>query len=100
MATLTVEQITGALSGVVEPELGKDIVALDLVEVLSLEESEGQWKTRLRIKSSSPAMHARQRMREAVEFAIEKLSSAQGLTISAEVEVVPLGSNERSLDTR
>ena len=75
MATLTVEQIIGALSGVIEPELGKDIVALDLVEVLSLENAEGQWKARLRIKSSSPAMHARQRMREAVEFAIEKLAA-------------------------
>ncbi|HCZ08983.1 MAG TPA: chromosome partitioning protein, partial [Flavobacteriales bacterium] len=100
MATLTVEQIIGALSGVIEPELGKDIVALDLVEVLSLENAEGQWKARLRIKSSSPAMHARQRMREAVEFAIEKLAASTGLTIAVEVEVVPLGSNERSLETR
>ena len=29
MATLTTEQIIDALSGVIEPELGKDIVALD-----------------------------------------------------------------------
>ena len=100
MATLTTEQIIDALSGVIEPELGKDIVTLELVEVLSLEASDGEWKTRLRIKSSSPAMHARQRMREAVEFAIEKQSTALGVAISAEVEVVPLGSNERSLDTR
>ena len=75
MSTLTVEHIIGALGGVIEPELGKDIVALDLAEVLSLEEAEGQWNARLRIKSSSPAMHARQRMREAVEFALEKLGS-------------------------
>ena len=62
----------------IEPELGKDIVTLELVEVLSLEASEGEWKTRLRIKSSSPAMHARQRMSEAVEFAIEKAHRAGG----------------------
>ena len=100
MVTLTTERILEALGGVVEPELGKDVVSLDLAEVLSVEGEEDTWKVRIRVKSSSPAMHARQRMREAVEFAMEKLSAQDGLSIAVDVEVVPLGSNERTLETR
>jgi ATP-binding protein involved in chromosome partitioning len=100
MAALTKADILEALSGVVEPELGKDIVTLDLVEVVSLEDQEGQWQARVRVKSSSPAMHARQRMREAVEFALEKLANKTSLAIAPEVEVVPLGTNERTVETR
>ena len=73
METLTREHLLEALSGVMEPDLGKDIITLNLVELLEMEEKEGGWRLRLRVKSSSPAMHARQRMREAVEFALEKL---------------------------
>ncbi|MCH1582600.1 MAG: Mrp/NBP35 family ATP-binding protein [Flavobacteriales bacterium] len=100
MATLTKADILEALSGVVEPELGKDIVTLDLAEVVSLEDRAGQWQARVRVKSSSPAMHARQRMREAVEFALEKLANKTALALSVEVEVVPIGTNERTVETR
>ena len=100
MGTLTTERILEALGGVVEPVLGKDLVSLDLVEVLSVEGEEDTWKVRIRVKSSSPAMHARQRMREAVEFAMEKLSAQDGQSIAVDVEDVPLGSNERTLETR
>ena len=97
---LTAQHILEALGGVVEPELGKDIVTLQWAEVLSLENSAGTWKVRVRVKSSSPAMHARQRMKEAVEFALEKLGTREGIDLLAEVEVVPVGSNERTLETR
>ncbi len=100
MGALTTDIILDALGGVVEPELGKDLVTLELAEVLSAEETEGGWAVKLRIKTSSPAMHARQRMREAVEFAMEKLGTRQGVEIACTVEVVPLGINERTVETR
>ena len=100
MGALTTDIILDALGGVVEPELGKDLVTLELAEVLSAEETEGGWAVKLRIKTSSHAMHARQRMREAVEFVMEKLGTRQGVEIACTVEVVPLGSNERTVETR
>ena len=76
METLTREHLLEA-SGVMEPDLGKDIIALNLVELLEMEEKEGD-EPAPSGKSSSPAMHARQRMREAVEFALEKLGTRSG----------------------
>ena len=39
MDTMTREHLTEALSGVMEPDLGKDLVALNLVEILMMEEN-------------------------------------------------------------
>ena len=100
MDTLTREHLIEALSGVMEPDLGKDLVALNLVEILEMEEKGEGWTLRLRVKSSSPAMHARQRMREAVEFALEKLGARTGVKIASTVEVVPLADEERTMETR
>ena len=41
METLTREHLLEALSGVMEPDLGKDIITLNLVELLEMEEKEG-----------------------------------------------------------
>lgn len=100
MEALTREHLLEALAGVMEPDLGRDIITLNLVELLDMAEVADGWNVRLRVKSSSPAMHARQRMREAVEFALEKLAAKLGIGIAAEVEVVPLAEDERTLDTR
>lgn len=100
METLTREHLLEALSGVMEPDLGKDIIALNLVELLAMEEKDGGWRLQLRVKCSSPAMHARQRMQEAVEFALEKLAGQRQTSIVAEVEVIALPEEERTLDTR
>ena len=100
METLTREHLLETLSGVMEPDLGKDIITLNLVDLLEMEEKETEWHLRLRVKSSSPAMHARQRMREAVEFALEKLATTLGTTIVPDVEVIALPDDERTLDTR
>ena len=100
MDTLTRAHLMEALSGVMEPDLGKDLVSLNLVEILLMEEKEECWALRLRVKSSSPAMHARQRMREAVEFALEKLGNRMGTKIATDVEVVPLAEDERTMETR
>ena len=71
MSTWTNEAILDALRGVVEPELGKDVVSLELVEVEGTSGDHGAGLT-LTVKSSNPAMHARKRMQEAVEFALER----------------------------
>jgi len=84
------------LRGVVEPELGKDIVSLELVEISGEAGDHGEGLT-IEVKSSNPAMHARKRMQEAVEFALER---AFGKPVECEVKVVPLKQEERTLETR
>ncbi len=96
MSKWTNEAILDALRGVVEPELGKDVVSLDLVEVEGTAADHGAGLT-LTVKSSNPAMHARKRMQEAVEFALER---AFGKPVSCDVKVLPLKQEERTLETR
>ena len=96
MSNWTNDAILDALRGVVEPELGKDVVSLDLVEVEGAAGDHGEGLT-LTVKSSNPAMHARKRMQEAVEFALER---AFGKPVACEVKVVPLKQEERTLETR
>lgn len=88
--------VLDALRGVVEPELGKDIVSLELVELEGEAGEHGEGLS-IRVKSSNPAMHARKRMKEAVEFALER---AFGAPVHCTVEVVPLKKEERTLETR
>ena len=85
MSNWTNDAILDALRGVVEPDLGKDVVSLDLVEVEGTAGDHGAGLT-LTVKSSNPAMHARKRMQEAVEFALER---AFGKPVSCDVKVIP-----------
>ena len=96
MSNWTNDAILDALRGVVEPELGKDVVSLDLVEVEGAAGDHGEGLT-LTVKSSNPAMHARKRMQEAVEFALER---AFGKPVACDVKVIPLKQEERTLETR
>ncbi|MEE2838050.1 MAG: Mrp/NBP35 family ATP-binding protein [Bacteroidota bacterium] len=96
MSNWTNDAILDALRGVVEPDLGKDVVSLDLVEVEGTAGDHGAGLT-LTVKSSNPAMHARKRMQEAVEFALER---AFGKPVSCDVKVIPLKQEERTLETR
>ena len=99
MSNWTKDAVLESLKGVVEPELGKDIVSLDLVELsgpLEGQSSTGQGIT-VQVKSSNPAMHARKRMQDAVEFALER---GMGTPVECEVEVIPLQKEERTLETR
>ena len=96
MSNWTNEAVLDALRGVVEPELGKDLVSLELVDVEGSAGEHGAGLT-LTVKSSNPAMHARKRMQEAVEFALER---AFGKPVECDVKVVPLKQEERTLETR
>ncbi len=96
MSNWTNKAVLDALRGVVEPELGKDLVSLELVEVEGSAGEHGAGLT-LTVKSSNPAMHARKRMQEAVEFALER---AFGKPVECDVKVVPLKQEERTLETR
>jgi ATP-binding protein involved in chromosome partitioning len=58
------EDVLQALSNVIEPELNKDIVSANLIEDLIIDGN----RISLTVFVSNPAMHARNRMREAVEF--------------------------------
>ena len=84
------EAVVEALSGIMEPDLGKDIVSLELIEGLEVTEN----KVTATVKSSNPAMHARKRMQEAVEFAIERKFGAE---VDTEINVVPLAADEHLL---
>lgn len=62
------ENLLEILSVVIEPDLKKDIVSLNLVELL---EFDGD-KVKLVVNVSNPAMHARKRMQEAIEFNLKR----------------------------
>ena len=93
MNNFTKEAVLEALQSVVEPELGKDIVTLDLIASLEVE----GLTVSVEVKTSNPAMHARTRMQEAVEFALERNF---GKEINAEVTISTLKASERTPETR
>ena len=89
----TEEAVLEALKGVLDPELGKDVVTLGWVTVNAV--SEGQ--VDVTVKTGTPAMHARQRVEEAVQFALERAFGADAqLTIAVE----GVKAEERTPETR
>lgn len=70
MHTITKEDVLKALSNVAEPDLKKDIVSLGLVHNISIDNEKRKISFMVQIKN--PAMHARKRMIEACEFAIQR----------------------------
>jgi ATP-binding protein involved in chromosome partitioning len=87
---ITQEEVREVLSGVMEPDLGKDLATLGLFSNVEL----GEGTVSLTVKVSNAAMHARERMREAVEFAFDK----RGVKAQVKVEAIP--SEERTPETR
>jgi ATP-binding protein involved in chromosome partitioning len=87
---MTIEDVRKILSGVMEPDLAKDLVTLGLYSDVEI----GPEGVKLTVKVSNAAMHARERMREAVEFAFEK----QGYKAEVKVEAIPQA--DRTADTR
>lgn len=75
---VTFEKIQQALSYVIEPDLKKDIISLDLVS--NIEYSKGV--VRFDLKISNPAMHNRKRIEEACEHQLKRF-------LGAEIKVEP-----------
>lgn len=89
---LTQEEILTALATVVEPDLKKDIVSLNLVKNISITDKAISFT----VQVSNPAMHSRKRMEEACEFAIQR-NFGKELSIDITVEGM---SNERPPELR
>jgi ATP-binding protein involved in chromosome partitioning len=89
----TEKAVLEALAGVIDPELSKDVVTLGWVTVRSISEQ----KIDVEVKTGNPAMHARQRMDEAVRFALER---AFGDDAELEVQITPVKADERTPETR
>jgi len=83
------ENVLDVLGAVMEPDLKKDIVSANLVEELKIEEN----SISLRVLVSNPAMHARRRMQEAVEFNL-KNKFGKETTINCEVAAMPAEAKE------
>ena len=72
-------QIVNALKKVIEPDLGKDIISLNLVSDIVIKNNNISFS----IVTKNAAMHSRKRMKEACEFAIERsIGSGFNLDIS------------------
>ena len=70
---MTEQEILDALAKVIEPDLKKDIVELNLVSNIVIEES----TVTLDVNVSNPAMHSKKRMEEACCFAIERVFGSE-----------------------
>ncbi len=87
------QSIIDALSNVVEPDLKKDIVTLNLVKILDVKDQ----LISLEVKVSNPAMHSKMRMREACEFAIQRVL---GKEWKVECDVIPISGDDRQGELR
>ena len=81
---LVKENVLDVLAVVMEPDLKKDIVSANLVEDLKIENN----SVSLKVLVSNPALHARRRMQEAVEFNL-KNKFGKDLEITCEVAAMP-----------
>ncbi len=89
---MTQHKILEALKNVLEPDLKKDIVTLNLVSDISINDKTIAFS----LKISNPAMHNRKRVEEACRFAIERECGA-GYTVN--ITTNALG-NDRDADLR
>lgn len=80
---ITVDKVKEALKKVIEPDLKKDIITLDLVDNIEIDGN----KIKFNVKIYNPAMHAKKRMQEALEFQLER---AFGKEVDAEISLQPL----------
>jgi ATP-binding protein involved in chromosome partitioning len=78
------ENILEVLGSVMEPDLKKDIVSLNLVEDLKFEGKQID----LVVNVSNPALHARKRMQEAVEFNMKRVFGSD-ITVNCTVKGIP-----------
>lgn len=72
------------LGSILDPDLKKDLVSLNFIEELSINEDGIQ----LTVFASNPALHARKRMQEAVEFNLKRVFG-NAIAIQCTVKGVP-----------
>lgn len=87
---ITEEAILAALSRIIEPDLKKDIVELDLVRDVTVDDN----TVHVHVEVSNPAMHSRKRMEEAVVF---NLQQALGKDVQVKANVTPLSGERGNL---
>lgn len=91
---ISFEKINEALSFVIEPDLKKDIIALDLVSNIEVKNN----TIRFNLTISNPAMHNRKRMQEACEHQLKRFL---GPNIEVDVNVTAMGkAHERAPEHR
>jgi ATP-binding protein involved in chromosome partitioning len=66
--SLNREEVLKVLGNIIEPDLKKDIVSLNLIENLEVSENH----VTLIVSISNPALHARKRMQEAIQFNLKR----------------------------
>jgi ATP-binding protein involved in chromosome partitioning len=92
--SVTEAKIKEALSFVIEPDLKKDIISLDLVSNIQFDDE----KVSFELKISNPAMHNRKRMEEACEHQLKRFL---GKEIKVEANVTAMGkAHEREPEHR
>lgn len=80
-----------ALSKVIDPDLKKDIVSLDLIQDVTVDDKTVYVITEV----TNPAMHARKRMEEAIKFQIKQALRIEGLSVK--VSTRPVSGNRGGL---
>jgi ATP-binding protein involved in chromosome partitioning len=84
------EEVLRVLGNIIEPDLKKDIVSLNLIEDLKILEQ----RIELSIQVSNPALHARKRMQEAVSFNLKRVFGSS-LEVDCIVKGMPSESKEK-----
>ena len=82
------ENVLSILSNITEPDLKKDIVTLNLVDELTVDRG----FVSLTVNVSNPALHARKRMQEAVEFNLKRVF---GDDLKVECSVKPISAEAK-----
>ncbi len=74
-------EVLEVLGKITEPDLKNDLVSLNLIETLTIEDK----SIHLVVRISNPALHARKRMQEAIEFNLKRVFD-QDLNIKCEIK--------------
>lgn len=85
---LSREHVLEVLGKIMDPDLKKDIVSLNFVEELKIDEQ----SITVAVYSSNPALHARKRLQEAVEFNLKR--EFEGIVINCTVQALPAEAKE------
>ncbi len=83
------ENVLNTLGGIIEPDLKQDLVSLNLVERLEILSD----TVSVVVNISNPALHARKRMQEAIEFNLKRVFG-QSLNIQCSIKGIPAESRK------